>query len=129
MRRAEAAWTQCAIMRNVARMTMSDTSGQWRVPTFDKHDRLGKARESAGISQERMAEMLGCSRRTITRYETSGSIPRSVILGYHVATQTDLQWLETGVPGQSPKLPHLDSNQEPIVLRPARFHPRTSVAA
>ena len=77
-------------------MTLIDASNRFRVPEFDLHDRLAKARSNAQITQDRMADMLGCSRRTIVRYESSGVVPRSVVLAYHVATSTDLQWLETG---------------------------------
>jgi transcriptional regulator with XRE-family HTH domain len=69
-----------------------------RAPEFSLGDRLAKARAAAGIPQERMGELLGCSRRTIVRYESgSAHVPRSVVLAYHVATETDLAWLETGV--------------------------------
>jgi transcriptional regulator with XRE-family HTH domain len=79
-------------------MTLIDSQSHFRVPTFDVHDRLAKAREEAHITQTRMAELLGCSRRTIVRYESDGTpVPRSVLLAYHVATQTDLSWIEFGV--------------------------------
>ena len=112
--------THCVAARIVLRidlMSMTSANGQWHVPEFDIHDRLSKARRDAGIDQERMGQLLGCSRRTIVRYESKGPVPRSVILGYHVATQTDLPWLEHGTtPPDSGdlKLPGLDSNQEPI---------------
>lgn len=77
-------------------MTIIDAVERFRVPTFTLADRLAKARNEAGITQERMGQLLGCSRRTIVRYETSEKVPRAVVLAYHVATQTDLQWLETG---------------------------------
>lgn len=78
-------------------MSFVEAVSHWHVPAFTVNDRLGKARTDADITQERMAEMLGCSRRTIVRYERSGeNVPRSVLLAYHVATQTDLGWLETG---------------------------------
>jgi transcriptional regulator with XRE-family HTH domain len=71
-------------------------SGTW-VPTITVNHRLNIARESAGISAERMAQMLGCTRRTITRWEKPGTrVPRAVLLGYHVATQVDLSWMELG---------------------------------
>ncbi|WP_415858799.1 helix-turn-helix domain-containing protein [Agromyces laixinhei] len=56
-----------------------------------------KAREEAGITQERMSVLLGCSRRTIARYESGVHVPRAVVMAYHVATETDLSWIETGV--------------------------------
>jgi transcriptional regulator with XRE-family HTH domain len=78
--------------------TIIEAAPRFRAPSFTLNDRLGKAREEAGITQERMGELLGCSRRTIVRYEHGGvHVPRSVVLAYHVAAETDLQWLETGV--------------------------------
>lgn len=78
--------------------TVIEVAHRFRAPAFNVNDRLVKARTEAGITQERMAELLGCSRRSIVRYETSGAnVPRSVVLSYHVATETDLAWLETGI--------------------------------
>ena len=76
--------------------TVIDARERFHVPSFTLADRLVKARADAGLSQERMGELLGCSRRTIVRYESKGRVPRSVVLAYHVATHTDLGWLETG---------------------------------
>lgn len=77
--------------------TIIEAGQRFRAPSFTLNDRLAKARTEAGITQERMGEQLGCSRRTIVRYEHGGvHVPRSVVLAYHVATQTDLAWLETG---------------------------------
>lgn len=103
------------------------TDQGYRVPTFDVHDRLSKARRDAGIKQERMAELLGCSRRTIVRWETKGPVPRSVILGYHVATMTSLEWLENGTP-EDPTPggteSHLwESNPRPIHYKSGKRHP------
>jgi transcriptional regulator with XRE-family HTH domain len=103
-------------------MTLIDARRRFRVPEFDVHDRLSKAREEADITQQRMAELLGCSRRTIVRYETSGTVvPRSVVLAYHVATETDLDWLENGtVPaGQGP------DGDGGGVVHPLGLEPRT----
>jgi transcriptional regulator with XRE-family HTH domain len=84
--------------RIVCDMSIIDTAQRLRAPEFTLSDRLTKAREAARITQERMGELLGCSRRTIVRYEHGGAhVPRSVVLAYHVATQTDLEWLESGV--------------------------------
>lgn len=77
-------------------MSISNLPGAYHVPAFDVHDRLTKARNDAGLTQSQMAELLGVGRRSIVRYESSGNVPRSVILSYHVATKTDLSWLENG---------------------------------
>ncbi len=70
-----------------------------RVPqiVIDKGMRLAAARQDAGVTQERMGELLGCSRRTITRYESDEGAPASVVIAYSMATNVNLAWLETGV--------------------------------
>lgn len=76
---------------------------QYRRPVFVVNDRMTKARHEAEVSVERMAELLGCSRRTITRWETTGTkVPRAVLLAYHVACQVDMDWLEFGEAGVHP---------------------------
>jgi len=92
-------------------MSIIDAVERFRVPTFTLADRLAKARTDAGITQERMGELLGCSRRTIVRYEATGDVPRAVVLAYHVATETDLEWLETGAASRK--------------VHPLGFEPRT----
>lgn len=87
-------------------------------PEFTMQDRMVKARDNAGLSQDAMAGMLGCSRRTIQRYESNeGSVPPMVVMAYHVACEVDLAWLTTGVPswegGHAPWYTPRDSNPEP----------------
>jgi len=80
---------------------MTDTTTERRLlaPSFGLNDRLGKGRETAGVTQDRMAELLGCSRRTISRYERPGvKVPPAVVLAYHVACEIDLAWLASGTP-------------------------------
>lgn len=118
--------------------------------TITKGMRLQAARKHAGITQERMAEMLGCGRRTITRWESEDSAPPAVVMAYSVATDANLSWLQTGTPdfdndgefvdaAVSPiqevldtanaaqtserhlrVLPHLDSNQKPAGFEPVK---------
>jgi transcriptional regulator with XRE-family HTH domain len=72
---------------------------EWHVPEFTLGDRLTKARNDAGISQEQMADLVGCSRRTIVRYENGQSdVPRGVVLAYCVSTWTKLSWLDPDWP-------------------------------
>lgn len=87
-------------------------------PVFTVQDRMVKARDEAGMNQDRMAELLGCSRRTIVRYETGRMpVPPAVIMAYHVACEVDLAWLYTGVPswegGTTPWYTPRDLNPEP----------------
>lgn len=85
----------------------------WTVPEFTLNHRLALAREQAKVSQDQMAAMLGCSRRSIVRYERAGAdVPRAVLLGYHVACRVDLGWLESNAPGKGQYTPR-DSNPEP----------------
>ncbi len=85
-------------------------------------DRMVKARDEAGISQERMAELLSCSRRTIVRYESgAGDVPPAVVMAYQVACDVDGPWLYTGVPswegGVVPWYTPRDLNPEPTDSR------------
>lgn len=103
-----------------------------RVPTItiDKGMRLAAARQDAGITQDRMAELLGCSRRTIVRYESDESATPAVVMAYSMATDVNLAWLETGVAdfdndgdyftaiaGKGTRYTPRDLNPEPTVYR------------
>lgn len=60
--------------------------------------RLAAARKHAGLTQQRMGELLGCSRRTVLRYETAeDAASPAVVMAYSVTTDVNLAWLETGV--------------------------------
>lgn len=80
-------------------MTNTTTERRLLAPSFDLNDRLGKGREAAGVTQTRMAEMIGCSVRTVSRYENAGvKVPRWVVLAYHVVCNLDMAWLQSGIP-------------------------------
>lgn len=57
-------------------------------------DRLAKAREFADLTQEQMAKRLQIGRRSIVRYETSGSPPRSIVISYSAITGVPLWWFD-----------------------------------
>lgn len=81
-------------------MTLISATHGSHVPVITIHRgmRLAAARSDAGITQERMAQLLGCARRTITRWESDDtSAPPSVIISYSVATDTNLGWLQSGI--------------------------------
>ena len=83
-------------------MTITAQQGT-RVPRVDIHlgMRMAAARNEAGVTQERMAQMLGCNRRTIVRWESgSHSVPPAVLISYSVATDVNLGWLQSGVFGE-----------------------------
>lgn len=87
------------------RMSIDVTHG-WRVPDvrITLGDRLKAARQDAGITGERMGELLGVNRRTITRWESGDSAPPIVVISYSVATEANLGWLQTGVPALPPNV-------------------------
>lgn len=67
------------------------------VPNWDIHDRVSKARRSAGLEQGELAEKAGLSRKSISRYETGLSTPRrAAIIAIAFATGVNVEWLETG---------------------------------
>lgn len=69
-----------------------------RVPTIEitLGMRLQAARKLANITQDEMGLMLGCTRRTVSRWETDQTAPPAVLLAYAVATDVNLGWLKTG---------------------------------
>ena len=101
-------------MRNVWRMTMEIGARKVLIPEFHVGDRLQKAREAVDLSQQELADEIGVARRSITRWETTGSVRRSTILIYSMRTGVPVEWIEHGTVPDGPKLPGLDSNQEPI---------------
>lgn len=60
-------------------------------------ERLAKARHNAGMTQAAIADKLGISRRSVTRYEDDLSPlrPHTLMAWAHV-TQVPLEWLERG---------------------------------
>ncbi|WP_233568398.1 helix-turn-helix domain-containing protein [Frigoribacterium sp. PhB118] len=67
-----------------------------RIPRFDLADRLRKARETAEVSQDEMAEQIGVSRRSIVRYEGGATVPRSALLLWSMRTGVPMEWLLNG---------------------------------
>lgn len=79
------------------------TSPDWgQVPEFTKADRIRKARESAGLSQQEMADRIGIARSSITNYEKGHHAPLPTILKQlAMATGVPLAWMETGEGGDN----------------------------
>lgn len=66
-------------------------------PRWTLGDRLGKARDHAGISKAEMAERLGVSERTIRNYENeSVHVTRLIALAYAAETDVPVDWLMGG---------------------------------
>ena len=84
------------ILRKLTRMTFQVAPEAGKIPEFSKNDRLRKAREIAGISQEEMAAAIGISRRSLSRYENHGGVPRSATLLYSLRSGVPIEWIETG---------------------------------
>lgn len=67
---------------------------QQSLPVWTVGDRLAKARVFADLTQEQMAQQLDIGRRSIVRYESSGSPPRAIVLAYSAVTRVPLWWFE-----------------------------------
>lgn len=69
------------------------------IPQFTLADRLYKAMDVSGVKSPEMAEYLGVTRETVSRYRNGGSTPRlSVIRAWSMKTGVDFEWLRTGKP-------------------------------
>lgn len=74
------------------------------IPTFTLLDRMSKARDVAGLSQDELAHRLGLSLSTVRRLE-KGITPakRIDLLGWATACGVDPAWLLKGEGGSSDK--------------------------
>lgn len=98
-------------------MTLMPAPGT--VPEWTVGDRLRKARETAGLTQQELAAEIGVSHRSITNYESDRSSPkRPVLVTWAMRTGVDLSWiLQQDAPSpDGGKRPRQDSN-----LRPADY--------
>ena len=116
-----------ADMRNDGPMT-AQTAG--RVPGWTIFDRLRKAREDAGLSQQQLADLLESPRATVSNWENGRSNPRPLVLrAWAMATGVDRTWLETGEaphpagPDGGLSYTARDSNPEPADSDPTALAP------
>lgn len=75
-------------------MALSDT--QVQVPEWSLGDRLRKARVSASIEREQMAEILGVTPGAVSHWEGDRSRPRDlidIVNRWAQATSVPVQWL------------------------------------
>ena len=80
------------------------------VPHFDRTDRMALALRHARLTNQDMAEYLGVTRETVSRWVNGRSTPNKGMLRlWAIRTGVPLVWLETGE-----ELPRLDSNQQPF---------------
>lgn len=76
---------------------MTVSTGRGVIPQFTRADRLRKAREHAGLYMRELADELGVSESTISRYEGGGQrARRAVVMAWAVATGVDFAWLFDG---------------------------------
>lgn len=82
---------------------MTTMTAGGRVPEFTLGWRMRLALETGGISVQEMAERLGYSRSTISRWLNDQDPPRAGIKAlWCLETGVDLKWLETGEGGPTP---------------------------
>jgi transcriptional regulator with XRE-family HTH domain len=74
------------------------------IPQFDIADRLRKAREVSGYSQEELAETMGIARSTVSNYEAGVTTHhrRIVMQTWAWATSVPVEWLMYGVTPETP---------------------------
>ena len=111
-------------MANVGRVTHGghmSTQHTVHIPEWTLGDRLRKAREDAGFSQDELATAVKVSRATISNAEVGARVPlRVTIAAWAEATGVPESWLLGGgdhPPKTGQRLPRLDSNQKPPGLR------------
>ena len=77
-------------------------------------DRLRKARESAGLLKEELAERLEVSRNTIGNYESGKVRPQPVVVKmWALVTGVPVEWIRTGHEPPVDLCAIRDSNPEP----------------
>lgn len=84
------------------------------VPQWTLGDRLHKARTSAGLSQQQLAELIDVHRRSVTNYEGDRFAPkRPVLISWALACGVPLVWLIDGtVPATPPNGPDTTGDVE-----------------
>lgn len=71
-----------------------------RIPILSMGNRLRLARETAGLEQGQLAELLEISRGSISAYERDITVPKGLVLrAWAFETDVDEWWLRTGKPG------------------------------
>ena len=81
------------------------SSTSYSIPQWTVADRLRKARTVAGLSQEELAERIGCADTTVSNYETGATtnVRRIVMRQWALATGVPEAWLRDGTePTTSP---------------------------
>lgn len=80
-------------------MSSNERTTSGAVPSWSLADRLRKAREHAGLSQEELAEATGISRRTVSAYEQGHPVKIPFLIAWAMACNVDMAWLAGVEPG------------------------------
>lgn len=91
---------QCIIkVCNVRYMSIQALSTD--VPVFDEADRMRKALRVANVSVQEMADYLGVSRNTVSRW-INGAVPAkgAVLRAWALRTGVSYEWLSAGRPAK-----------------------------
>ena len=117
-------WPVCIL----AHMTANVADAGMQIPVFTRGDRMRKARENAGLSQQELADAIGISRRSISAYEAAGTLKKPVLLSWSLACRVPLVWLTDGDLGTSAQTVNFGCKSRTTlpVRRERRKRPRIS---
>ena len=78
---------------------LNDPTRPVGVPDWTVGDRLRKARRAAGLERDELANIIGCSPKTVGNYENDFTrAPKLVVREYAVRCGVPYSWLVTGTP-------------------------------
>lgn len=77
-------------------MSEAATIPEWSLP-----ERLGKARQTAGLSPIEMASRLGVTDRTVRNWESGATrVTKAQVIAYATVTKVPVAWIEGHYDGQ-----------------------------
>lgn len=92
-----------------------------RLLEFNQSDRMDKALRLSGVTGREMADYLGITPSTVSRYiNGKADVPLQTLRLWALRTGVPFRWLQTGETPAGPRpdggemLPLLDSNQQPF---------------
>ena len=78
-------------------MSMNAASSASHIPEWTVGERLRKAREDSGLSQEDLGREISVSKRQIVYYENNSKTPKhGEFLLWQMITRVPAEWLKTG---------------------------------
>jgi len=99
---------------------MSTQPHHYRVPAWTVGDRLRKAREESGLSQQELADAIGVSRNTISNHEVGVGKrePQTLLVrAWAAATGVSVEWIRTGHAPSPPGTPSRSTRRAQAVKR------------